>query len=422
MSRIVFLEPPFGLFMASLDAPFSLMYLAGIAEQCGWEAQIVDMQTLNDKIPDADIYAVTSTSPQFPTTIKLSQRLDNEFPETPKIIGGPHISAEPDDLSKTNFNIGVLGEGENTLAKLLLHPEQIANSTCVKIHGIGIENLDEIPFPARHLIDWSKYKRGIYWGNEKLASAVGIISSRGCPHNCIFCGSHVVFGRRVRFRSIENVIAEIKQVKSTMGYRGFGFFDDTFCLNKNRVYSLCEEFAKLDIVWRCLSRIDTIDKKLLASMRDSGCKEIILGFESGNQQILNNLQKSVTVEQNLRAMKLVKESGIQLKIGIIVGSPGETWESIKDTMKLLRECPPDFWNVSVFTPYPGSAAWANPEKYKIKLLTRDLNQFIMVGKDFKGNVVVETEKMNKNDIEQARDEMIDLMLEIAPQNEVVQNV
>ena len=120
------------------------------------------------------------------------------------------------------------------------------------------------------------------------------------------------------------------------------------------------------------------------------------------------------MKQNLKAMKLTKASGIQLKVGIIVGSPGETWQSVEDTKNLLKECPPDFWNVSVFTPFPGSDASAHPEKYGLKILTRDLTQYSMVGKDWKGNVIIETETMKKADIEQARDELINLLSDISP--------
>lgn len=412
--KICFIEPPYGQFMERLDAPFALMYLASIAERCGWEPKIVEMHDDKDPIPQANIYAVTSSSPQFPATVRLERRLGDEFPESMRIVGGNHISAVPDDLSKTNFNVGVLGEGETALAKILQTPAQYRHSTCVKMQSAGVENLDTLPFPARHLIDWSKYKRGIYWGKELLAPAVSVISSRGCPHRCVFCGSHVVFGRRARFRSIPNVISEVKHVISTLGYHGFNWHDDTFCLDQNRVLALCKEFEKLNIVWRCLTRANSVNEKVLKAMQKSGCKEIILGVESGSQKILDRLHKDTTVKQNLEAMKMIKKAGIQLKAGIIVGSPGETRETVIETMDLLAVCPPDFWNVSVFTPFPGCAVWEHPEQYGIKILTRDLSQYAMVGKDYKGIVVTETEEMNKQDIEYARDVMIDFLMGIAP--------
>lgn len=406
MSRICFIEPPVWFLRDQLDPPFPLMYLASVAEQQGWQAEIVHMETLQDKLPEAEIYAVTSTSPQWPTTLKLSERLYDEFPDKLKICGGAHISACPNNFYDSKFNAAVIGEGEIALERILKNPDILRN--CKTITGDPIKNLDTILFPARHLVDYSKYKRGIFLGKEMLSPAVSIITSRGCPYQCIFCSSHCVFGRRVRFRSIDNVIAEIKHVINTLGYRGFNFHDDTFCVSRPRILKMCEEFAKLDIVWRCLTRADTVDRDLLATMRDSGCKEVIIGMESGSQKILDTLRKGTTVEQNLRAMKMVKEF-MQLKVGVIIGSPGETWETIRETEKLLKECPPDFWNVSTFMPLPGSDAWNNPEKFGLKILTRDLDQYKMIGKDLKGNVVVETEEMSKADIEQARDEMIELL-------------
>jgi len=177
--------------------------------------------------------------------------------------------------------------------------------------------------------------------------------------------------------------------------------------------ALCKEFAKLDILWRCLSRVDTIDEKLLEAMKLGGCKELLLGVESGSQKVLNRIQKGTTVKQNLNVMKLIKKAGIQLKAAIMVGNPGETKETVEETKKMLKECPPDFWSVSVLTPFPGSAIWANPDKYGLKILTRDLTQYSMVGKDYRGIVVSETEEMKKEDIERARDELIDLLLEIS---------
>lgn len=411
MNRICLIKPPYDIFMEELDAPFPLMYLAAVAEQCGWEAEILDMKTLQDKIPEANVYGVTSSSPQWPVTVKLSERLAEEFPESLTIVGGNHISAEPSDLDDTKFDLAVLGEGELPLERILKNPDDLNGIRL--IHGEHIKDLDSIPFPARHLVDWSRYKRGIYWGKQLLEPAVSIISSRGCPFSCRFCGSHVVFGRGTRFRSAENVVAEMKHVIAEMGYHGFNFHDDTISISKRRIIKLCREIAKLDIVWRGLSRVDVVDEEILSAMYKSGCKELILGVESGSQQILDNLGKGTTVQQNLKAMTMVKKAGIQLKVGIIVGSPGETWKTVEDTKRLLKECPPDFWNVSVLTPFPGTFFWKYPEKVGLKILTRNVSQYAMVGRENRGNVCIETEEMSKTDIEQARDSLIDLCRSIS---------
>jgi len=415
LPKLCLIEPPYTQFIADIDAPFSLLYLAAIAEQNEWNVEIVDMQTLDDPLPGADLYGVTATSPQWPAAVNLAKRLKQEYPSTLTVCGGPHVSARPYDGFASEFDITVVGEGEKALENILRACESFVVLRYSNIiHGEPIINLDEVPFPARHLIDWKKYKRGIYWGADLMAPAVSIISSRGCPYGCIFCGSHSVFGRRVRFRSVANVVAEIQQVIASMGYHGFNFHDDTFCINRARVFDLCKEFEKLNIVWRCLSRADTVDKDVVKAMSKAGCKEVILGVETGSQKILDNLNKGTTVETNLHAMKALKKGRIQLKVGLIVGSPGETFETVEATKKLMKQCPPDFWNVSVFTPFPGCDVAEHPEKYNVKILTTDLTELAMVGKEFKGNVVMETEAMSKSDIEQARDDLIDFMMQISP--------
>ena len=411
--KICCIEPPYGWFAEQLDPPFPLMYLAAVAEKFGWQAEIVDMQNLETPLPDADIYAVTSTSPQWSTTQKLSERLAKESPYSLKIVGGNHVSASPLDAESSKFDLCVLGEGEKALESILANPRKWKSRQTQFMHGESVQNLDLIPFPARHLIDWTQYKRGIFWGKKMLEPAVGIIQSRGCYQKCVFCGSHAVFGRQIRFRSVSNVVAEMKKVIVEMGYRGFNFHDDNFCVNRSRTTELCSEIKKLDVVWRCLTRVNTVDAEILGIMRDSGCKEIIYGIESYSQKILNNLHKGTTVKQNLDAMKLTKKMGIQTKAGIIVGSPGETRETIEETKKGLRECAPDYWNVSVFTPYPGCEVYANPEKFRVKILTWNIEEYAMVSKSFKGNVVMETQEMRKADIEQARDELIDLCLSLS---------
>jgi len=410
--RICLIEPPYGWFAEQLDPPFPLMYLAAVAEKCGWQASIVDMQNLGTPLPDADVYAATSTSPQWNTTLKLAERLAKEHPYSLKIVGGNHVSAAPLDAEQSKFDLCVMGEGEKALEKILANPRKWKSKQTQFMNGEPIQNLDSIPFPARHLIDWSQYKRGIFWGKKLIEPAVGIIQSRGCYQKCIFCGSHAVFGHQIRFRSVSNVVDEMKQVISEMGYHGFNFHDDNFCVNRARTLELCKEFKKLKVVWRCLTRVNTVNEEVLGAMRDSGCKEIIYGIESGSQKILDNLHKGTTVKQNLQAMKLTKKMWIQVKAGIIVGSPGETWETIEETKKLLRECLPDYWNVSVFTPYPGCEVYANPEKFGVKILTRNIEDYAMVSKSGKGNVVMETKEMHKKDIEEARDSLIDLLTEL----------
>jgi len=237
MKDICFIEPPYGWFAEQLDPPFSLMYLAAVAEKLGWQASIVDMQNLETPLPNADVYAVTATSPQWATTLKLAERLAKEHPYSLKIVGGNHASAAPLDAEASKFDLAVMGEGEKALEAILANPRKWKNKQTQFMHGESVQNLDSIPFPARHLIDWSQYKRGIFWGKQLIEPAVGILQSRGCPGVCCFCGSQIIFGHKTRCRSVANVISEMKEVIATLGYHGFNFHDDTFTLDHERVRS-----------------------------------------------------------------------------------------------------------------------------------------------------------------------------------------
>lgn len=146
-----------------------------------------------------------------------------------------------------------------------------------------------------------------------------------------------------------------------------------------------------------------MNEAVLAAMKDSGCYEVVYGIESGSQKVLDALGKGTTVEQNARAIDLTKKAGIKVKTAVIVGSPGETWETIEQTVKLITEHRPDKAIVCAFTPYPGSPAWDDPEKFKLKILSRDVSTYQVVGPDMCGRVMVETEQMKKEDLEKAHD-------------------
>ncbi|GAH69502.1 unnamed protein product [marine sediment metagenome] len=144
-----------------------------------------------------------------------------------------------------------------------------------------------------------------------------------------------------------------------------------------------------------------MDKEILEAMRDAGCVQIVYGLESGNQRILDNLCKGTTVDQNFEAIRLTMEAGIKAKAAVIVGSPGETWETVQDTVNMIEAIMPDEAILCIFTPYPGSAVWDDPDAFGMKILTRDVSEYAAVGPSMTGNVVIETESMSAQDITSA---------------------
>ena len=376
---------------ACWDEPLGLLYLGAVLEENGVEAEVVDLNFHNDfKIlenMDADFYGLYCSSPLIKSALAVNSFLKETHPDAVRIVGGPHATCVPDDLVE-HFDKVIVGEGERAILTAL------KDRSPKIISKIPIQDLDSIPYPARHLIPIKEYHRRV----GGLPS-IGLITARGCPASCAFCSK--VWGKTVRFRSAKNIIGEVEECIEQYNISALSIRDDTFTLNRKRLFEILNGFETLDVTWRCLTRVDQVDKKTLEAMRDAGCVQIVYGLESGNQQILDNLGKGTTVEQNFEAIKLTKEAGIEAKAAVIVGNPGETWETVQNTVDMVEKIMPDEAILCIFTPYPGSPVWEDPEAFGMKILTRDVTEYAAVGPDMTGNVVVETAEMSAQDITDA---------------------
>ena len=381
------------------DEPLGLLYLGAVLEKEGVSVEVVDLNFHKDwskelSKHDADVHGIYCASSLLSSTLKVRDFLKTNFPHSKLIVGGPHATCMPESLVPY-FDVVVKGEGEQTILDVVKDYQHTRNLPSIYV-GRTVENLDSLPLPARHLVPIQKYHRKV--GGEH---SIGVMSARGCPMSCVFCSK--VWGKTVRFRSAENVLAEIKEAIDKYGIKGISFRDDTFTLNKPRLLKILHGLQRLDVKWRCITRVDQVDENTLIAMKNGGCKEIVYGIESGSNKILGNLQKGTTVEQNAKAIELTKKVGIPCKAAVIVGSPGETWETVNETIKFIEEHTPDKGILCVFTPYPGSAAWEDPDRFHIKILTRDVTKYEVVGPGMQGNVVVETEEMTAQDIAEAHD-------------------
>lgn len=375
------------------DEPLGFLYLGAVLEENGVEAEIVDLNFYDDfkvlEKTDADYYGIYCSSSLLKSALTVNSFLKEKHPDAIRMVGGPHATFVPSDLAK-HFDKVIIGEGEKAIIEVLE-----GKFVGKLVQSPPIEDLDTIPYPARHLIPIKEYHRRI-----NGLHTTGLITTRGCPYGrCAFCSQ--VWGREVRFRSAKNIIGEVKECIEKYDIRAFNIRDDTFTWRKKRLFEILEGFKKLDIIWRCLTRVDQVNKEILEAMRDAGCVHIGYGLESGNQHILDILRKGTTVEQNFEAIRLTKEAGIWVKAAVIVGSPFETWETVQDTIDMVEKMMPDEVILCIFTPYPGSTVWDDPEAFGIKILTRDVSKYAAVGPGMTGNVVVETEEMNAQDIADA---------------------
>jgi radical SAM superfamily enzyme YgiQ (UPF0313 family) len=212
-------------------------------------------------------------------------------------------------------------------------------------------NLDALPFPNRFLLDNEKYIAPISHEPYTL-----IISSRGCPFNCIYCTAHKYYGKNVRFRSAENIVAEMRHVTEKLGIRFIAMWSDTFTLKKDFVLDLCNKIieSKLDVEWYCNSRVDTVDEDMIEAMAKAHCKVITLGVESLDQKMLDRMRKGIKVQRIKDTINLCRKHGIITQAHLIFGLPGENKDTIRTTIKGIIDANPDYAEFYCAVPFPGT--------------------------------------------------------------------
>jgi radical SAM superfamily enzyme YgiQ (UPF0313 family) len=315
---------------------------------------------LGDALPlGCDVWALTGTTPQREAMADVIARAD-----VPVIVGGPHATADPEDVLAMGATAVVRGEGERALVELL---ERGGPGPDGIVDAARITDLDALAFPDRS--EARRYRYTITDRRGRDHEATTMITSRGCPHRCAFC-SHAVWGHRCTARSPGNVTAEAWELRECWGYDAVHLFDDTLALSPRRALDIADGLRSLGMTWRCFLRADQCTPALLHAMAVSGCAEVGLGVESGSQAVLDAVHKGETVAQQACAIADAKRAGLRVKAFLIVGLPGETWETIDDTARFLAHTRPDDIDVSVLQVYPGSPIAADPAAFGVTLEAR----------------------------------------------------
>jgi radical SAM superfamily enzyme YgiQ (UPF0313 family) len=364
MTSVCLINPPqTELRQPSAYIPLGLAYIAAVLEQSNIEVKILQLaDTPMEKVnphffPSADWFGITCVSATYSSTVAISRML-----KTHVVLGGVHPSILPyETRNDTNAHSVIMGEGEYAFRNMILE----GNWKPIINAGI-IKDLDSLPFPARHLFDYNDVvdTTGIH-GCERGIKATTVITSRGCPFNCSFCcKGHEMFSV-FRFRSAKNVRAELEMLIKKYGVEHIRFVDDAFTVNRDRVFSICDEIRDLNITWACITRADLIDEKMLRAMKESGCLECHIGVESGSARLLKLMNKQENVRTCLQAIKKIKKAGLRAKTYLMVNFPTETEEDVELTKKFMLEAKPDKWTLSSFTLIPGSDVWKHPSKYGV---------------------------------------------------------
>ncbi len=356
------------------NPPLGLLYIAGYLEKYAKhnitvidsQVEKLDYSSLESRVrsirPDiVGITAMTMTMIDVIKTVDIVKSLDSNIKV---ILGGPHVHLFPEetiDLKGVDFL--VLGEGEVTFKELLDSVNDKSRLRDIpglvfkdngKIINTGvrplIKNIDEVPFPARHMVSYKKYTSLLSKGNIVTT----IFTSRGCPYKCTFC-DRPHLGKMFRARSPENVVQELEECVK-MGIDNFLFYDDTFSVNKKRVIDICKEIIKrkLNIDWDIRTRVDNVNEEMLRLMKKAGCNGIHYGIETGSEKILKVLDKGITIEQANRIFELTRKYRIPTLAYFMIGNPTETIDDINTTFKVMKMLKPDYVHLTILTPFPGT--------------------------------------------------------------------
>lgn len=300
---------------------------------------------------DADVVAFSCTSPQYRHGLFLARKIKTH--KNLIVFGGVHASALPDDVLKEPcIDLVVKGEGEQSVLSIinsLSHGDKIPTQIVTSEY---IEDINTIPFPDRVTIKNERNIHQAYSDNHKRIASV--LSSRGCPFRCSYCCSPVVWQRKTRFRSPENILDEVEELVSGLHIDFLKFADDTFTVNKNRVLEFCHQKNErgVEIPFGANAHINTIDEEMLKVLSGSNCQELWYGVESGSPKILNDMHKNTKIGNIKKVFQLTHDYGMKTRAYFLIGMPNETIEDIHMTEQLCDEIQPDIVGFTLLAPYP----------------------------------------------------------------------
>lgn len=366
--------------------PLGIAYLGAFLRYRGFRVQLIDAEAEKLSHRDilarcsafkTDVYGISTTTIVFSKAVSLAEYLKNETPDIPVVVGGPHISGNADEAMHYEcFDVGVFGEGERTLFELigaLRDGRRLEDIDGIIFRKNGrvirnnarkyIDDLDELPFPARDLLPAVKNYLPPPL-NYKETPCATIITTRGCPYGCTFC-DHNTFGRKYRMRSAENIVEEIHNLMKEYSVREIAFVDDTFNINDKRLNKLFRLMKdnNIKLPWTCMARINTTSYEQLQAMKEAGCWHISFGIESGNKDIVKLIKKGIDLDYAEQVIQWCKKLGIYTKGFFIVGHPGETVQTIEDTIRYALKVPFTDIVVTLNTPLPGSWNFDNMNKF-----------------------------------------------------------
>lgn len=404
----------------TLYFPMWLSYAAGLLQSKGHFVDLVDAPAdgrdldfvlKHSKDFQPGMIVVDTSTPSIANDVKIAASLKDAFPKSFIVLVGTHVSALPEETLALSTKVDAIARGEYDYTLLDLAGALDSGKSLRDVAGLllrekgkpvrtaarpPIENLDEFPFVS------SVYKKFLnienYFNPNALFPMVTITTSRGCPYQCIFCVyPQTMMGHRVRLRSVANVVDEVEYIVNNFpGVKSVFFEDDTFAAIKKRCIEISEEIIRrgIKISWTINARAD-LDYETLKIMKAAGCRLMCVGFESGSPKLLENIKKKITVEGMPQFVEAARKAGILVHGCFMVGHPGETRETMEQTLELAKRLSPDTVQFYPIMVYPGTAAY---DWYKQRglITTDDFSKWITPGGLH--NTVVRTEALSSEEL------------------------
>lgn len=359
----------------SENPPLGIALLAAIWDEQGHTSQIIDAAALRLEIPEimaridpaTDFVGISATTPEISGALAIAQKVRELFPHITIIMGGVHPTVFHKELVRDNIcDLVIRNEGEIPVMELArgtpchlipnLTWKNSANEVIVNPDCATYVDLDDLPLPAYGKLPMHLYHSAL--GAARYKPSMGMVTSRGCPGRCTFCFSGM-FGSRTRFMSAEKIMRHIRHLQQDYGIREISFYDDTFTANRQNVIRLCHLILKENIrlSWSCFSRVDTVTPELLQLMKKAGCHQIMYGFETADENILEKINKRTNREQVQNALTWTRAAKINIRGAFMLGNPGETEASMEKTIAFAKNAGVQLAVFNITTPYPGTALY-----------------------------------------------------------------
>jgi len=373
---LLLIFPPIRVWDNPRNFPTGLGLIAAEVRQAGYRVRVVDANGL--RLSDEQVMAeIEELNPAvigigglittYGWVKQISHTIRKERPDTPIIVGGSVGTSIPETMLKnTAVDIIVMGEGDLTTLELL--PALLNGGPLENIQGLAflrdgklrqtpprplIEDISTLPYPA-----WDLFPMDVYLENPVVGVGkdIDIISSRGCSFGCKYC--YKIFGRNYRGRSAEHVVGEMEALKKLYDVDFISFQDDCFVIDKKRVYKICDLIDASEVLkgirWSCNGRVTVCDRPLVERMRASGCISVAYGIESGSETILRNMNKHATLEQAAEAIEISRAVGVKTPLAFMIGYPGETRETVMETVQFCKNLNIPLTSMTFTCPYPGT--------------------------------------------------------------------